>query len=433
MPRPAGLKDFRHEANSTSIMLTLFFQFAALLLLIGLSAFFSSSEVAFFSMNAIQVGRIQTRHPAAGQRIRWILESRTRLLSTILIGNTLVNVAIPAILLSACQELLGPWAGIAAVPISLIVMLVLGEIGPKRYAVTYPEKTCILYSKAMLAAIRALSPLRYLLQQLTRSLEHRFHAHGHILSDEELESVVDLSGEQGVLDRDEQAMLKGIFRMEDLKASDVMTPRVDLLGVDLNDQQTNLLAMAQRANVRKILLYRDTPDKIEGLLDVRHFLLDPEHRLEAAKRSPLYVPETSPLDKVLNTLIQKKRRTAVVVDEYGGTAGVITRGDILEEIVGEMDDEKGSHSLLFEETSPGRWLVDGRVHLEWLGEQLGVEFDEEGVDRIGGWITARLEHLPSPGESIETPTHQFTVRSMRRNRVALVDIRNRDQNSGENT
>lgn len=397
-------------------------QLLALFLLLVLSAFFSSSEIAYFSLSPIQIRRIREINPAAGKRIDWILSDRTRLLSTILIGNTLVNVAIPALIFFASATLFGDLAGVVAIPAALLLLLVFGEIGPKRFAVTYPEKTASLYSIYLKFLISLLAPLRWALQMATQQLDRFFHHKGDNLSDEEFESVVELSEEEGVLDEEERAMLKGIFRMEDLKASDVMTPRVDLIGIDLDDPTIDALDRVKQVRVRKVLLFRDQLDKVEGFLDVRKFLLDPDHRIETARLAPIFVPESCPLDKLLAKLLLEKRRSAIVVDEYGGTAGIVTRGDILEEIFGEMDDEKGAHAVLFQEIYPGRWMMDGRVNLEMLGEKLDLDFGEEGVDRIAGWITSQLERIPHPGDSVGYEGYRFSVRQMRKNSVSLVEV-----------
>lgn len=397
-------------------------QLVALILLLVLSAFFSSSEIAYFSLSPIQTRRISESNPTAGKRVQWILSDRTRLLSTILVGNTLVNVAIPALIYSVTGTLFGNFAGAAAIPISLLLLLVFGEIGPKRFAVTYPEKTATLYSGFLKLLISALAPFRWGLQTATQQLDRFFHHKGDHLSDEEFESVVELSREEGLLDEEERAMLKGIFRMETLKASDVMTPRVDLIGIDLNAPPADILALVKQVRVRKVLIFRDQLDNVEGFLDVRRFMLDPNHSMENARLAPIFVPESCPLDKLLAKLLQEKRRSAIVVDEYGGTAGIVTRGDILEEIVGELDDEKGAHAALFQEISPGRWMLDGRVNLELLGETLNLEFEDEGVGRIAGWINAQLERIPHPGDSVLYEGHLFSVRQTRKNSASLIEV-----------
>jgi len=394
----------------------------ALIVLLGLSAFFSSAEVAFFSLNPLQVRRLKQSNPKLGGQVEWNLSSPTRLLSTILIGNTLVNVAVSAVAFALAEHFFvqGELIAIAA---SLFLLVIFGEIGPKRVAVAHPARMASLYAPALVFATASLAPLRYLLDRITESFAHLFHPRGRVLSEEEFVSVVDESGKEGILDEDERAMVRGIIRLEDLRASDVMTPRVDIIGIDIEDEAAEIDQVVASARVRHILIYRKTLDNVQGFLDVRRYRLDPDYAARKQWTPPPYVPESSPLDKLLSQFLHEQRRVAVVVDEYGGTAGVITRGDILEEITGEIEDELGGHELLFTRSGPDRWLLDGQVNLETISDQLGITFEELGVDRIAGWIAAKLERLPRPGDSVEANNTRFTVRQMRKNRVTVVEAR----------
>jgi len=402
-------------------------QLAGLVVLLLISGFFSSSEVAYFSLDPLDVHRLQQEHPRSGRRVEWILSSPTRLLSTILIGNTLVNIAVPALVYAAAQGLPGGSGEAVAIAAAFLLLLVYGEIGPKRIAVTHPLGMARLYAPLLQACIVALAPIRLLMTRFTRAFTRFLTPHGPPLTDEEIRTVVEVGSEEGVLGEEERAMLQGVIRLEDLQASDVMTPRVDLIGFDLNDTDpAELLVLARGARVRRIVLYRDSLDQVQGTLDVRAYLLDPEHTVHRSMRPPMYVPEACPLDSLLTRFIREGRRTAVVVDEYGGTAGVVTRGDILEEITGDIADEKGGHELLFNEMGPGRWIMDGRLNLETLREQFGLAFEEEGVDRIAGWLSARLERLPRRGDCVDLGDFTFTVRQMRRHRVSLVEMARRE-------
>jgi len=195
---------------------------------------------------------------------------------------------------------------------------------------------------------------------------------------------------------------------------------VDLIAYDLNDDRSDLASMARQSGVRQLVLCRDGLDQIEGFLDVRRFLLDPQHRVQAARLPPIFVPEAAPLDQLLARFLREHRRAAVVVDEYGGTAGIVTRGDILEEITGDIDDEHADHRHLFESVGPNRWLIDGQISLEEINEKLGLGLKAEGVDRLAGWLAAKLEHLPRPGDVVTTNECRALVQRMRRHRVTLV-------------
>jgi len=402
-----------------------------LLCLLGGSAFFSSAEVAMFSLNALQLRRLRTEQPRLAQTIQAILHPPTRFLSTILIGNTLINV-LWAIFGYAWLERYWPhqpeWWYIALLTLGLLLF---GEVLPKRCAFLWPLKLARVYAWPLQWTMRGLTPLRRALEIVTQPLAKAFRAQGHALSDDEFETVLELSTETGVLEPGEDAMLKSVLRLDDLQARDVMTPRVDLVGYDCNADPAELLHVARETRMRQLVLYRGDLDRVEGLLDIRAYLLDPQHRMQAARLPLWFVPESAPLDKLLRQFITGKKRAAVVVDEYGGTAGLITRGDILEEITGDIDDEHADHRLLFESAGENRWVLDGQVSLEEINARLDAELDAEGVDRLAGWIATRLERLPRPGDTAVGQGFQATVQQMRRHRVTLVQLKRLAAAAGE--
>jgi putative hemolysin len=397
-------------------------QLIALGLLLVVSAFFSSSEVALFALNPLQIRRLDRTHPKAAERIRVILNPPTRFLSTILIGNTVVNVVISILGFAVAMQLYpvhGEWIAIAAMT---LLLLVFGEVAPKRIAFMWPERTAVVYAGPLLLIMRVLTPFRLGLEKITEHFQHAFQSRGRTLSEEEFESVVEMSGERGVLHAGERDMLKSIMRLEDLQARDVMTPRVDLIGCNLNDDRADLEAVAKRSKVRQLVLYRDSIDQVEGLLDVRRFLLDKAHRAQPAWLPPIYVPEACPLDRLLTRFLREQRRAAIVVDEYGGTAGLIKRGDILEEITGDIDDEHAEHKLLFDPAGSDRWLLDGQVSLEEINQKLDMRLEAEGADRLAGWLAARLERLPRPGDVVTHQGCRAVVQQMRKHRVTQVIV-----------
>ncbi|MBU0677982.1 MAG: hemolysin family protein [Verrucomicrobia bacterium] len=402
-----------------------------LILLLALSAFFSSSETALFSLSEIQVSRIRKENEKAGEAIHDLTSRPTRLLSAILIGNTLVNVSASIVGYLLAVRFYPHHGELISVVVMTLLLLVFGEIGPKRVSMFWPDTMAILYAPLLQTIVHVLTPLRSMLEVITHSFEHVFHMRSQALTEEEFQTVVSLGAEKGILDEEETAMVHSIIRLEDLQASDVMTPRVDIIGIDLNDMPKNLLEFVNAVRVRKLVLYRDQLDHIEGTLDVRQFLLDPSHDFKAIRREPFYVPETTSLDKLLRQLIEENRRTAIVVDEYGGTAGVVTRGDILEEITGEIDDEHAEHKPLLEHLGPNRWLADGQASIEDINARLNTSLKADGSDRISGWVTEKMEHLPHSGECIEAQGVKVTVQKMRRNRITLVLIELTGNSSGD--
>ncbi len=401
------------------MVLTLLTVFVALLCC---SAFFSSTETTFFSLNPLGLRRLSQKSPAAGSRIRDILNQPTQLLSTVLIGNTIVNVAIAAVGFSITERLIPRHSELVAMVVVTIVLIVFGEAGPKRVGLLLTEPLAILYAPAVQTLIRVATPLRALLEKLTQTFEPWFRPRGRTLSEEEFETVLEISREEGILNGDELAMINAIIRLEDLKASDVMTPRVDLIGIDLGDDPAAGVQRARKAKRKYLLLYRDQIDNVEGFLDVRRFLLDPEHRIDSARVDPFFVPENSPLSHLLIQFQKEHQRIAVVVDEYGGTAGVLTRGDILEEITGEIYQELNKPRPLFQAAGPHRWLMDANFSLEDINRRLRLHLNAEGADRIAGWIATHAGHVPEQDDVVETQGVRVTVLQTLKQRVTLVQI-----------
>ncbi len=406
-------------------------ELSILLLLLVCSGFFSSAETTFFSLNPLQVRRLTQRHPKAGALIHRLLNQPTAMLATILIGNTAINVAVAAVGFSLTRRALAAsglaeafpsGAEILASILITILLIIFGEAGPKRLGLLFTEQLAMVYAPVLQALIWITTPARVLLEKLTKTFEPFFRPHGKTLSAEEFETVLDISNEEGVLNADELAMVKSIIRLEDLKVSDVMTPRVDLIGLDLTHDPATFPALARKARRNFLLLYRDQVDNVEGFLDVRKYLLDPAHRIESARLPPYFVPENAPLNQLLDQFQREKRRIAVVVDEYGGTAGLVTRGDILEEITGEIYQELNKPRALFQPAGPGRWLVDAQISLGEINRRLHVNLEAEGADRLAGWIAAHIGHLPEKDDVVTEQGVRVTVLQTLKLRVTLAQV-----------
>ncbi len=401
------------------MILLVLLEIAAIVVLLILSGFFSSSEVAFFSLNPLEIHRLGEDKPST-KRISEILSDPTRLLSTILIGNTFVNVFVSVLGFLLVKNFARAHAEPICIAIITGLLLIFGEVGPKRVALLWPTRLAEIYAPVLGGCMRLFTPFRIVLQRITTALQSIFKPSRRSLSGEEFESIVDLSGEEGILDQDEHQMVRGIIRLEDLQASDVMTPRVDIIGIDLNDPRPEAYEQAVKSKLRRIVLYRDQLDSVDGFLDIHKVALDPEHRIENAWLSPMYVPETAPLDKLLAQFQREHRRAAIVVDEYGGTAGIITRGDVLEEIVGEIGDDVADQGPIIESMGPRRWLLDGSVNLEELKEKLGVRLKGEGVDRLAGWVMQEVERMPRQGDVVQADGCKATIQRVRKHRIELV-------------
>lgn len=392
-------------------------------LLMG-SAFFSSSETALFSLNALHIERIRKRHAIAASRIDTLLHQPKQLLSTILIGNTLVNVFCAALGYLMLRSMNIHYAELVAVPMMTFLLLLLGEVIPKRLAIRKTSQIAVLYAAPLSFLLLLFTPARFLLEQVGRLFEQQLRKDNtrSTLSEDEFLTVVEVGEEEGVLNEEERTMVDGIIRLEETQASDVMTPRVDLIGIDLEDTPEEQLAAAHSCRFHFLPLYRETMDHIEGLLDVTRFLLSGSSDMSEATIKPHFVPENAALDTLLTEFQREHRRVAIVSDEFGGTAGLITRGDILEEIADDVENEFGVIQNDIKPIGSDTWLIAGSVSLEDINYELDLELEADGADRIAGWVTAQIEHIPSPGEFTEAQGCRVTVLRVRRQRILTVKL-----------
>lgn len=393
-----------------------------LVLLLGLSAFFSSAETALFSLSPMQIHRIRRHAPKSAKQIEAILAAPADLLSSILIGNTVVNVAAANLGFVIADHFLHPYGEAVAIPVMTVVLIIFGEVTPKRLAVRQPEALARHYVSSLRGLIWLCAPVQALLSRITRSIQPYLTPHRAGLTEEELLTAVDVGHEEGVLNKEERMMVDGIIRLEGLQARDVMTPRVDLIGIDLNSPPDTYQETCRKVRFRYLPVYRHDMDHVEGFLDVAQFLLTPDQDIKTAMSPHFYVPDSAPLDTLLTTFQQQSRRLAIVIDEYGGTAGLITRGDILDEIAEFVTGKPDGKSASIEPAGTQRWRVNGSTSLEEINYELDLALEAEGADRIAGWVTARTERIPKTGDVIEATGCRVTVLQMRKHRITQVQI-----------
>ncbi len=401
-----------------SAHLILALQILLLVLLLSASAFFSGSETALFSLGADQLQALG-KGDARGRRVVALLKQPTQLLSTLLIGNTLVNVVIATVGYRIIDALpfFGPYSALVAVPVMTLLLLVFGEVAPKRTAVAHAEAFSLRVARPLHVCSVVFAPLRFCLEFFSGRIKRHLRPERRALSDDELLTAVEVGAEQGVLDQDERSMVDGIFRLDEMSASDVMTPRVDFEGIDLDLSPEEILDIARKTDYRYLPVYRGTPDAIEGFLDVAAFLLDPEHKLSDALDFPLFVPETATLDDLLVSLQRNRRHIACVMDEYGGTAGLITRSDIVDvfaDLPLDLDEKPDDYMRRIDDT---HWVIDGDASLEEVNHELDLELEAEGADRIAGWVTAQAGRFPRIGETVEAQGCRVQVKHRRKLRI----------------
>jgi len=393
---------------------------AGLLVMLLLSAFFSSAEVALFSLNPLDIGRLIREYGEPARRVERLLVKPVELLSTILAGNTAVNVCASVAGFALLERLFPEHGRLLSIPVMTLLLLLFGEIAPKRLAVAYAVRMSLAYAPLLEFGTRVARPVNRLLGGMAARIARQKGLHPEPIHLEELQTVVEMTGEHGAIDPEEQRMVQAVIRLCRLRAADIMTPRVDLQAVDAAATPEQLLQAARESWTRYLPLYRGDLDDIIGFLDVKALLLDPDHRREAALIPPVFVPETARLDQLLARFLAERLRIALVVDEYGGVAGVLTRGDLLEEITGNIEDDMGEPPPLFAPVGENRWVIDSRWNLEDINDRLGVKLTGEGSDRLSGWVMERLQRMPRPGDVVADQGVRVRVLEVKRHRPTRV-------------
>ena len=384
---------------------------AVLVALVVLSAFVSSAETVLFSLTGSQRSRIRARSPKADARIARCLADKAVLFSTLLVGNTFVNFAIATI---GYQLFAGwiPGGGWLAVPAMTVFLLVFGEITPKRLALKFTEEIAPAYARLLWFWRSILFPFNAALRASSRAFAPALARERRALSDAELVSVMESAAERGEVSERDAEMVEGVLRLSELCANDEMIPRVDIEGYDTDRPEAERAAALKSARHSHLPVYRRTPDAIEGVIS----------RETGEIEDALFVPETVTLDDLLVTFAKSRKPMAVVLDEYGGTAGVITPNDILEVIVGPGVFGHAGHEPRIEKTGANVWEIDASASLDEINRELGVELEAEDADRLSGWVQFHAERIPHVGQEIEADGCRATVLKRRRRRVTLVRL-----------
>jgi len=394
----------------------------AIAFLIFCSALFSGLETALFSLRPHQLRRLETNHPALTKFIQVLRENPRRVLNLLLLGDGLVKV--PLVVLCLFLLWRGPLAGhipqwLAAIVIFAIIVL-LCDLIPKLLALSAPYRL----STVGAIALQASMPL---LDRVGRTLENGsafvvdLLTPTHLrtrqrLSDEELETLVEIGEEEGALHEAEGEMIQEIIKLGDKTAKDCMTPRVDTFALPDDLANDEAIAQLKEKRHRRVPVYAETPDQIVGIIDVKMFLLNPSEHYTEMLLAPSFVPETMRALDLLKLFLTHAQGLAIVVDEFGGTEGIITLSDIVEEILSDAAP-RGDVDLYIEPLADGKFLVSGDARLDDLSEYLGFELEAEGIDTIGGFVFNRLGYLPVTGAQLELPRLAITVRRAGRKRI----------------
>lgn len=422
-------------------------QIIILIVLILANAYFAATEIAFISLNDSKIERDAKDGNKKAKHILKMLKSPSKFLATIQIGITLAGFLSSAFASDAFADKLAPvlnewmpfitldvWRGISIVIITIILSfftLVFGELVPKRLAMKYYEKI----SYATIGVIRGISiitaPFVKLLTFSTNMISKIFgvgEAEEEIVTEEEIKMMIDEGEEKGTIEKGERQLLNNVFEFNDIIVSEIMTPRTDMYAIDINDNEKNWLDEVDEFKYSRIPVYEDSIDDIKGILFVKDILkpLKDNEKIDIKKimREPYFVPESKDIDELFKEMQQNKVQMAIVIDEYGGTAGLITMEDIIEELVGNIFDEYDEEETDIKKIDDNTYILSGTITSYDLRKIFNIEIPEGDYETLSGYLLEKLGRIPDENEHpvIEDENLTYKVEEMEDKRIKYVKV-----------
>lgn len=402
-----------------------------LVFLIICSAFFSSSETGILSLNRYRLRHLKREGHKGATRASNLLAKPDRLLSTILVGNNVVNILAASIATVVAVKIWGDAGVVIATTGLTIALLIFGEITPKTFATLRPETIAFPASRILGGLMLLLHPVVWLTSSISNAILRILgidpkQRSSDSLSTEELRSVVREAGQE--LPQNRQDMLLGILDLESVTVDDIIIPRNEVIGIDLNDSIENIVELMRSTTHTRLPVYRDNINNISGVIHMRKVASVLTHNrlthkiIETASVEPYFIPEGTALSVQLLNFKQHKKRMGVVVDEYGDVEGIVTLEDILEEIVGEFSDHGSSHEAEVQQLADGSFHIDGTAYIRDINKHLPFELPSDGPKTLNGLITEILESFPEGHVCLQIDNQRLQTLEIRDNRINLVRL-----------
>lgn len=399
-----------------------------LIILFFFSAFFSGSETALMAVDRLRLKYLVQKKHRGAERLEAVLENPDRLLGAILVGNNLVNIAASVFATTLFVQLFGDRGELLTILILTPILLIFSEITPKTFAAQNPERVSFLVLRPILALMWLLTPVVWLVSGLSRAITRllRVDQVRPMISEDEIRTLISVGEDAGVVAKEQRRMLLGVFELSQVRVRDVMIPRTEMVAIEADTPFDQVLDQVRRSRHSRFPVYEGSLDAIIGIIhakDIINFVGRPEaFSLRDILRTPYFVPESKRIGTLLQSFRKKRVHLAVVVDEYGGAEGIVTLEDIFEEIVGEIQDEYDVEEILYKETAPGRYLVDGSISLRTLNRRFGLNLTEEHANTLAGFLLRTMGTIPLVGDSCEAQGTLFTVRKVEDRRVEQIEM-----------
>lgn len=414
-------------------------QLITLIILIALSAFFSSAETAFTTVNKIRIRTFEEEGRPNASLIRKIVEEPQKLLSAILIGNNIVNLSASSLATTMVSRIMtnlglehqtATAIGLTTGALTLIV-LIFGEITPKNIATKAAERICFIYIKPIYFLTVLFTPLIYIMNKISfglmKLLGMKYTGKERIMTENELLTIIDVSHEEGVLESEEKEMITNVVDFGDSIAKDVMVPRIDMVSVPVDISYDALRHAFKEDMYSRLPVYEETKDNVIGIVTLKDFFKyegnKDTFKITELLREPYFTYEYQKTSDLLIQMRENSINISIVLDEYGATAGIITLEDLIEEIVGEIRDEyDDDEEDPIQKLNTSEYLVDGSTRLDDINETFGCHIESDDYDSIAGHMINILEHIPTEGEEITEDYIRFVIEKMDKNRIDTIHV-----------
>lgn len=404
---------------------------AILIMCLGLSGLFSASETALMTLSKIRVKQMVENKEKGGDRINKLLSDPSKLLSAILIGNNLVNIGASSLMTSLAIDAFGNRGVGLATGLMTLLILIFGEITPKSLAAQNSEKLSVRLSSFVQFVTVLVTPVSFVLTRITnfmvKLLGGDVNGNQPFITQDELKTIVSVSHKEGILEGEEKDMIYNVFDFSDSQVNDVMITRTEMVAIDVELPYEEIIKVINHEQYSRIPVYEDTTDNIIGILYVKDLFFLQSHKeaqfdLRKYIRKPHFTYEFKSTKELFKEMRAERIHMVIVLDEYGGTEGIVTIEDLIEEIVGDIEDEYDKESNDIDVIKEDEYLVNGNVKLDVINELIGVHIESEDFDTIAGFVIGIIGRIPEVEEVIEYENIKFIIDSIDRNRIDKIRI-----------
>lgn len=396
-----------------------------------MSAYFSATETAFSSLNKIRMKNMADKGNAKAAKVLKMAENYDSLLSTILIGNNIVNIACASLSTILFVDMMGEdlGAGMSTL-VTTIVVLIFGEVSPKSIAKEMPEQFAMFSSGLLGVLLVILAPFNFLFRQWKKLLSKIIRpGEKQGTTEEELLTFVEETKNEGGIDEQESSMIRNVIDFSDIEAGEILTPRIDVIGIPIGASKEDVAQVFSESGYSRLPVYEETMDHICGIIyekDFHNHVLHTDAAIEEYIKPALFVTENKKIRDLLKELQSKKLHIAVIIDEYGGTVGIVTMEDILEELVGEIWDEHDEIVNAISKIAENEYEILGSANVEKVFEEIGIVAEVE-VTTINGWVMDACQQVPKAGDTFEFQNAFVRVMEMDGRRVSKIHIKLKDE------